>query len=542
MVRGLPAGWGMCYRTVMVDTDPHSLTCWKDTIAVGLRSGSIVTLDGITGTQTAILSGHSRRVRSLAFSPDGTSLVSGSHDKTIKLWDMQTGGVIKTFHGHIGRVLSVTISADCSRIASGSKDKTIRLWDIQTEECFCIITQEDPVACVRFSPSNPQILISSSGGKVLQWDTNGYQTNPTHSGSHVSFSLDGTQLALCKGNDIVIQNANSGGIIAEFHIAHSRADCCCFSPDGGLIAVAAGYIAYVWDTTSSDTHPVMSVVGHTKSITSLEFFSPSSLISSSFDQSVKFWQIDAPPTDPVTTDPISTPLASSPIESITLQSEDGIVISSDSAGVVRTWDILTGLCKASFQTPAKNPRRSDVRLINGQLIFVWCVGKEIHIWDVEKGELQTVNVIGAGNQGVKISGDGSKVFCLHWSSVQAWSVQTGKPVGTVELEVSGSNRSLTVDGSRVWVHSNQSEPLGWDFGIPGLSPVQLFSTSLFHPNDTKLWDIYQSRIEDTATGRVVFQLAGRFVNRVCSQWDGRYLVAGYKSGEVLILDFNHVFQ
>jgi len=62
---------------------------------------------------------------------DGTLLVSGSRDDTVKLWDVQTGGVIKTFRGHTDCVLSVAISADCTMIISGSSDKTIHLWDIQ---------------------------------------------------------------------------------------------------------------------------------------------------------------------------------------------------------------------------------------------------------------------------------------------------------------------------------------------------------------------------------------------------------------------------
>jgi WD40 repeat protein len=55
----------------------------------------------------------------LAFSSDGTSLVSGSDDCTVKLWDVQTGGTVKTFFGHTELVLSVSISADYTIIASG---------------------------------------------------------------------------------------------------------------------------------------------------------------------------------------------------------------------------------------------------------------------------------------------------------------------------------------------------------------------------------------------------------------------------------------
>ena len=63
------------------------------------------------------------------FSPDGTRIVSGSGDKTIRLWDASTGEERHTLKGHTGGVHSVSFSPDGKRIASGSSDRTIRLWD-----------------------------------------------------------------------------------------------------------------------------------------------------------------------------------------------------------------------------------------------------------------------------------------------------------------------------------------------------------------------------------------------------------------------------
>ena len=68
-------------------------------VAVGLSSGDIFVLDTVTGSRKSIFSEHNENVTSLAFSLDGTMLVSGSEDGTIKLWDIQTGGVVKTFFG-----------------------------------------------------------------------------------------------------------------------------------------------------------------------------------------------------------------------------------------------------------------------------------------------------------------------------------------------------------------------------------------------------------------------------------------------------------
>ena len=109
VVKGLPAGWGTCFRTVVLDSSLLALAHWRDTIAVGCYH-NIVILDGITGTQVAVLSGHTGWVRSLSFSSDGTLLASGSIDETLKLWDVQTGGVVRTFHGHTNFVYSVSIS------------------------------------------------------------------------------------------------------------------------------------------------------------------------------------------------------------------------------------------------------------------------------------------------------------------------------------------------------------------------------------------------------------------------------------------------
>ena len=98
---------------------------------------------------------------------------------------------------------------------------------------------------------------------------------------------------------------------------------------------------------------------------------------------------------------------------------------------------------------------------------------------------------------------------------------------------------LTVDGSKAWAGS-----WGWDFGISGSSPIQLFG-----PSDRSCLDIiggvmkYRTQlhgIEDTVTGKVVFQLPARFVTPFNLQWDSQYLVAGYENGEVLILDFKNM--
>ena len=550
VVKGLQAKWGACSRTVSLDRDPWALASWKDLVAVGINSGDITIFDRITGICTSTLSSHTQGVKALVFSLDGTFLVSGSYDQTVILWDIQTGGVIKTFYGHTNWVLSVSISPDCTTIASGSSDHTIHLWNAQSGECHCVIDGHNgSVYSVNFSPTNSQLLISASkDGTVRQWNIDGYQIGSTYKGNFVVFSSDGTYFVSWEyeGGVAIVQNFHSGRVVAEIQLPDSGLWCCCFSPNGKFVAGSIKDTIYIWNTTGLAPCLVETLTGHTNDISSLVF--SSSIISSSWDGSVKFWQTGASPVDLVATDSKFTPLASAKIMSVSLQATNGIAISSDDAGVVKTWDILTGLCKASFQTPAKADTYRDAWLIEDGLTFVWLEHEDgkIYVWDLEKGEsLQILDIQHTHwPKDLRISGDGSKVFLLYKECIQAWSIWTGKVVGEVALEGKPLDDSLIVDESRVWICFEDLQTQGWDFGFPGSTPVPLPNSPLGSPYllfiGTQGQEIIPSRVEDAVTRKEVFQLSGRYANPFVARLDGQYLVTGYSSGEVLILDFNHM--
>ena len=539
VVKGVPAGWGVCSRTILLGSPTWFLSYYNNSIVVGSGPSNITILDAITGSQSAVLSGHTMGVNCVVFSSDGTSLISGSCDKTVKLWDVQTGGVVKTFFGHTGEVWPVSVSADCIIIASGSRDKTICLWDIQTGECCHTIQQQDYAHYIMFSPKDPQHLISVSSKKIWQWDGSGCQIRPLFDGECIAFSSDGAQFVSCHEKTITVYNSGSGEIVTEFQAA-GYVRRCSFSPDNRLIAIAIDKTAYCWDITASKPQLVETFVGHTRLITSLVFSSSTTLISASQDSLVKFWQIGVQLTDPpgFGLDPASLP--SAPIMSVTVQSKEGIAITSDSDGLIKGWDISTGVCKISSQTPAKNSHIMDIRLVDGRVVFVWYTGKKIHVWDTENGELLwEVDAPWSSVEDLKISGDGFRVFGLHAPFIQAWSLQTGEVVGEVGVRYYGYSGYLSVDGSKIWVHWPGSKYKGWDFSISGSIPMEL-SDAFTPPSFSRLWDPEQARIKNPATREVVFQLPGRFASPVRVQCDDTYLVAGYQTGEVLILDLMNI--
>ena len=119
-----------------------------------------------------VLQGHTSSVRSVAFSQDGRYIVSGSADRTIRVWNAQTGDLVgNPFQGHTDSVLSVALTPDGRHIVSGSHDRTIQVWDAQTGHQVCNPIQGhiDCVKSVAFSPDGRHIASGSFDKTIQVW-------------------------------------------------------------------------------------------------------------------------------------------------------------------------------------------------------------------------------------------------------------------------------------------------------------------------------------------------------------------------------------
>ena len=136
---------GMC-----CSTSPGSVDIEKE---IGMRHGLFITDPNYKG--------HTGKIISVAISSDNTFIISGSEDKTIRIWDVASGNLLNVLEGHTSRISSVALSKNDQFIVSGSLDKTVRLWDRVTGESVKIFCGHSHfVSSVDISPNNKYIVSS----------------------------------------------------------------------------------------------------------------------------------------------------------------------------------------------------------------------------------------------------------------------------------------------------------------------------------------------------------------------------------------------
>ncbi len=165
----------------------------------------------LIGDRLTTLTEHTESVTSLAFSPDGKTLASGSHDKTIRLWDVDTGTSLKVLTDHEDAVTAITFSPDGITLVSGSRDGTIRLWNVKSGDLMLPpIEEAGQVTSLSYSPDGSILASSSEGNNAVHiWNTKTGQhlqtfTGHTQNVNAVVFSPDNETLASVSSDGTVL--------------------------------------------------------------------------------------------------------------------------------------------------------------------------------------------------------------------------------------------------------------------------------------------------------------------------------------------------
>ena len=122
----------------------------------------------------ATIQGHKDAILSVAFSPDGSTIATGSYDKLVKLWDAATGKELRTFKEHSDAVYSVAFLPGGTQLVSGAGDRTLKIWDVQRgTRLFTISDALDAIYAVAVHPSGTRLAAAGADRMIRTWTWNG---------------------------------------------------------------------------------------------------------------------------------------------------------------------------------------------------------------------------------------------------------------------------------------------------------------------------------------------------------------------------------
>ena len=243
--------------------------------------------------------GHSYYVESVAFSPDGNYVVSGSRDNTAKVWEVATGNVITTFTGHSSYVYSVAFSPDGNYVVSGSRDSTAKVWEYDTGNVITTFTgHSNDVHSVAFSPDGNYVVSGSVDNTAKVWEvaTGNVITTFTGHSSYVysvAFSPDGNYVVSGSiDNTAKVWEVATGNVITTFTGHSNYVESVAFSPDGNyVVSGSRDNTAKVWEYDTGNV--ITTFTGHSNYVYSVSF-SPDGnyVVSGSYDSTAKVWEYD----------------------------------------------------------------------------------------------------------------------------------------------------------------------------------------------------------------------------------------------------------
>jgi WD40 repeat protein/serine/threonine protein kinase len=526
------------------------------------------------------LQGHRDEVTSVAFSSDGSRIVSGSLDKTLRIWNARTGQPLLQLQGHTSGVTSVSWSPDGSRVASGSLDDTVRVWDAHTGQTLLLCSEHgEIVTSVAWSHDGSRIVSGSRDGTALIWDARTGKTlfelkGHSRAVSSVAWSADDSRV-VTGSSDLTVRiwDAGSGELLHHLKGHMTLVVSVAWSDDNSHIASTGGDgdLVRIWDARTGEVlrkfksrYHVKSLAwsgdgsrvvisqfksvcvsdartgqllhefqGHGAEVKSVAYSGDGShIVSGSADHTVRVW--DA-----------RTGLALLPLKGHTSVvttvacSTDGSRIASGSYDkTVRIWDARTG--HALHVLRGHTDILTSVALSdNGQCTVSGAQDKTVRVWDGRTGH--ALHVLKGHTDfvtSVSCNHNGSRIASGSWDkTVRIWDGVTGRQLHELKGHTDKvTSVAFSSDGRRILSGSYDKTVRIWDVHTGQLlRQLQGHTGMVWHvawnKDDSRILSgafDKTARIWDANTGNTLheFKLPIALLGRVSWSGDGQRIVSG----------------
>jgi WD40 repeat protein/transcriptional regulator with XRE-family HTH domain len=473
-----------------------------------------------------LLVGHTNSVNGLAFSPNGRLALSGSNDQTARLWDVETGQLLRTLTGHTAKVTNTAFSPDGQTALTSSDDKTARLWNVQTGQQLLVLTCPEAVSEAVFSPDGRYALTGSFDGTLQLWNLQqkgqaGRVFQDAFGVLAVAFSPDGQ--SVLTGNvitsDLRLWSVATGQEMGRFTGATGGVWSVAFSSDGHyILASDADGGVRRWDLRQLQAEPLL-FAGHTDAVHEVKV-SPDGryALSASDDGTAWLWDIE-------TGQEVRRFAGTNPMTSVAFSPDGQTVLLGNGDGLIRLWNVQPPADPATLSGHTHTVMAAEFSP-DGRYVLTGSTDETARLWDVETG--RTVHVLADHTEwvdAVAFSPDGRYALTAGDTdrTARVWDVETGQVVRVLTHGHAVFDAAFSPDGRYVTTAGDDSTARLWDLrqagqevrafpGSTGSGPLGRVLAVAFSPNGQYLLTGNEAddtvRLWEVQTGREVRQFPG----------------------------------